>query len=297
MYYKAFISYSHVADKTVAAALQSSLHKIAKPWYRLPLIRVCRDETNLAANPTLWSAIESELARSEYLILVASPGSAKSDGVGHDIDWWLKNRSTHNLLFVLTGGDLNWDRTAQRFTLSSAISEKLATSISAEPLFADLRRLASTEQLDLREPRYRSEILKIAARLYDKRPEELDSEDRRERKRARRTAFTAVAALVVLALTTTFSAILAVRKGQEAQRQRDEAVARRLAAEAAVVLEHPSQDPELGVLLAIESVRRHVDEVTVKSLRESIRAVPPLLGTLPGDIGTATSLAFDARKS
>ena len=295
MYYKAFISYSHEADKTVAAALQSSLHKIAKPWYRLPLIRVCRDETSLAANPTLWRTIESELARSDYLILVASPGSAKSEGVSLEIEWWLENHGTHNLLFVLTGGELKWDRAAQKFTLSTAISGKLATRLSAEPLFADLRWVAATEQLDLREPRYRSEILKIAAKLYDKRPEELDSEDRRERKRARRTATTAVAALVVLAITTTFSAILAVRKSQEAERQRDEAVARRLAAEAAVVLEHPAEDPELGVLLAVESVRRHMDEVTVKSLRQSIRAVPPLLSALPGDIGTASSLAFDAQ--
>ena len=139
MYYKAFISYSHEADKTVAAALQSSLHKIAKPWYRLPLIRVCRDETSLAANPTLWRTIESELARSDYLILVASPGSAKSEGVSLEIEWWLENHGTQNLLFVVTGGELKWDRAAQKFSLSSAIPGKLATRLSAEPLFAGLR--------------------------------------------------------------------------------------------------------------------------------------------------------------
>jgi hypothetical protein len=38
--YKAFISYSHSADDKLAPALQSALHRFAKPFYRLRAIRV-----------------------------------------------------------------------------------------------------------------------------------------------------------------------------------------------------------------------------------------------------------------
>ncbi|MDQ3698882.1 MAG: hypothetical protein M3373_12810 [Gemmatimonadota bacterium] len=41
--YDAFISYSHALDGTLAPALQSALHRFAKPWYRLRARRVFRD--------------------------------------------------------------------------------------------------------------------------------------------------------------------------------------------------------------------------------------------------------------
>jgi hypothetical protein len=63
--YKAFISYSHDADECLAPALQSALHRFAKPWYSLRSMRVFRDRTNLAANPNLWSTIETALGECE----------------------------------------------------------------------------------------------------------------------------------------------------------------------------------------------------------------------------------------
>jgi hypothetical protein len=32
--YDAFVSYSHAEDKPIAAALQSLIQKLGKPWYR-----------------------------------------------------------------------------------------------------------------------------------------------------------------------------------------------------------------------------------------------------------------------
>jgi hypothetical protein len=57
MPYKAFISYSHAADGKLAPALQSALHRFARPWYRLRAIRVFRDATNLSISPHLWDEI------------------------------------------------------------------------------------------------------------------------------------------------------------------------------------------------------------------------------------------------
>jgi hypothetical protein len=74
--YRAFVSFSHEADEKLAVALQSSLSRFAKPWYRTRSMRVFQDEASLAANPALWDSIQQALAQSEFLLLLASPASA-----------------------------------------------------------------------------------------------------------------------------------------------------------------------------------------------------------------------------
>src|SRR5215217_2901839 len=98
MAYDAFISYSHAADGKLAPALQSALHRFAKPWYRLRAIRVFRDRTNLSADPGLWSNILAALGQSEFLLLMASPPSAGSKWVRQELDYWLTNRDPQKLL-------------------------------------------------------------------------------------------------------------------------------------------------------------------------------------------------------
>ena len=51
MAYNAFMSYSHTADGSFAAALQSAFHSFAKPWHKLRALHIFRDQTNLAVNP------------------------------------------------------------------------------------------------------------------------------------------------------------------------------------------------------------------------------------------------------
>ena len=43
--YDAFVSYSHAKDKPIAAALQSAIQRLGKPWYRRRALRVFRDDT------------------------------------------------------------------------------------------------------------------------------------------------------------------------------------------------------------------------------------------------------------
>ena len=76
--YDAFISYSHVADKRLAPAIQAGLRGFARPWYRGIGMRVFRDETNLSVSPALWTSIEQALANSGSFILLASPAAAAS---------------------------------------------------------------------------------------------------------------------------------------------------------------------------------------------------------------------------
>src|ERR1044072_5525543 len=90
MRYKSCISYSHAADGQLAPALQSALHKFAKPYFKLRALQVFRDQTDLSANPALWSVIQRALEESEYLLLMASPESAQSKWVKREIDHCLR---------------------------------------------------------------------------------------------------------------------------------------------------------------------------------------------------------------
>jgi hypothetical protein len=117
-HYDAFISYSHAKDKPVAAALQSAVQTLGKPWYRRRALRIFRDDTSLSATPGLWPAIEQSLAQSRFLILLASPEAAASPWVGKEIAYWLDHKSTDTLLIALTDGELIWNDSAGDFRSS-----------------------------------------------------------------------------------------------------------------------------------------------------------------------------------
>src|SRR6202035_3204771 len=116
MAYNAFISYSHTADSAPAAALQSALHRFAKPWYKLRAVHIFRDQTNLAVNPALWSSIRDALDQSFFFILLASPEAAASPWVAKEADYWIGRNGPSHILIVVTSGTLQWDRSAASFT-------------------------------------------------------------------------------------------------------------------------------------------------------------------------------------
>src|SRR5262249_20857181 len=90
--YDAFVSYSHAKDKPIAAALQSAIQKLGKPWYQRRALRVFRDDTSLSATPHLWPTIEQALGQSRFLILLASPEAAVSHWVGKEVAYWLEHK-------------------------------------------------------------------------------------------------------------------------------------------------------------------------------------------------------------
>lgn len=91
--YDAFISYSHIHDKTPGTQLQNALQRFAKPWYRLRALRIFRDTANLGASPELWASIEEALSNSRWFVLLASADAARSDWVNREVEWWLEHRS------------------------------------------------------------------------------------------------------------------------------------------------------------------------------------------------------------
>ena len=181
MTYQAFLSYSHSADDKLSPAVQSALHRFAKPWYRRRAMRVFRDQTSLAADPSLWNAIQRALESSEYLLLMASTHAARSAWVNREVEWWLSNRSADKLLVLLTEGDLVWDPQTRDWDWqrTTALPPALGGRVADEPLYVDLR-WAHEEAVSLRHARFRAAILDIAATIRGIAKDELEGEDVRQ---------------------------------------------------------------------------------------------------------------------
>jgi len=192
--YNGFISYSHAADGNLAPAVQSALHRFARPWYRLRSVWIFRDKTGLAVTPSLWEAIQKALADSEYFLLMASPEAAASPWVQREVDWWLTNRSASNILILLTDGEIEWisGRSDFDWSRTTALPPNLRGRMAQEPLWVDLRWARTEEKLSLRNSRFRGAILDISSTLLNRPKESLDSEDVTIYKRNRMAAYAAV---------------------------------------------------------------------------------------------------------
>jgi len=281
--YRAFISFSHESDERLAVALQSSLSRFAKPWYRTRSMRVFQDEASLAANPALWDSIQQALAQSEFLVLLASPAAAHSRWVQQETEWWVKNRSADKLLICLTDGAILWDNQAAAFDWdkTTAIPETLRHAFAAEPLYADFRAAQAAGKLRDSDPSFRSALLSVAAPLLGRPKDELDSEDIRLHRKARRTAAAAVAFIVVLG-------VLAGVASNTAHQRRKIAASRALASEAA----SPQEDRSLALLLGIES-RRIADTVeSRRALLGAIQRLPHTQAFLWGHTDAVTRAVF-----
>lgn len=219
-------------------------------------LHVFRDQTSLAASPELWPAIEKALSESEFLLLMASPAAAASHWVGREIEWWFANRPNGTMFILLTEGELVWDETASDFDwerTSSLPRAQLSGRLGGEPLWVDLRWAKSEDTLSLRNTRFRSAILDIAAPLHGKDKDALDGDDVRQFARMQRLRRAVIAGLSVLTVAAIGAAVVAVRQRDEATRQNVIAQAGRLAAQSDLLLES-GVDTDVSVMLATEAM-------------------------------------------
>ncbi len=269
MKYDAFISYSHAADGRLAPALQKGLHHFAKPWYRMRALHVFRDETSLSATPELWPTIEAALANSRYFILLAAPEAAASLWVRREIEWWLGNRGTAEMLIALTDGSIVWNRGRGDFDWhqTTGLPDMLRSRFSDEPLYVDLRWARSADDISLRNQKFAEAVSNLAAPLHGKSKDELIGEDVRQHRRTRLVGATAVAAIIIFAIVAVWEAFVA-------ERRRTVAVSRQLAAQA---LSYVEEQPDLALLLSLEANRLASSLEVRSSLLTAIQNKPQLL--------------------
>lgn len=270
MSYNAFISYSHTADDTLAGALQSALHRFAKPWYQLRALHIFRDQTNLAVNPALWSSIRDSLDQSQFFILLASPEAAASPWVEKEAEYWVGRNGPSHILIVLTGGTLQWDKSTVAFTSEStnALPPSLLRSFPEEPLFLDLRwAREGAPRLRLREPRFHEAILQLASTLHNRPKDELDGADIRLQRQTRWVAASVLIAVFLIG-------IFALRQTLWGRKVSVQNFAASLAASSTTVLAESPDRAREAALLAIESNRLNPSFEGAQALRAAVSLLP-----------------------
>src|ERR1043166_7996358 len=219
--YDAFVSYSHAKDKPVAAALQSVVQTLGKPWYRRRALRIFRDDTSLSATPGLWPTIEQALDQSRFLILLASPEATASHWVSKELSHWLDRKGVETLLIAVTAGELSWDDVRGDFRRNDVLPPVLAGRFPAEPKWVDLRRYR--DGADPRDGRFIEAGADFAAAIHGIPKEDLLSQELRQQRRALRLAWSAAGSLMILAGLAGWQWKAAVDARQLALEQRDRA--------------------------------------------------------------------------
>jgi len=290
--YDAFMSYSHAADGQLAPALQSALHRFAKPWYRLRALHIFRDKTSLAVTPALWADIQAALDESPHFILLASPEEAASEWVQREIDHWLKSNPVERMLIVLTGGAMEWDHASNAFnpSVTNALPAMLIRRFTQEPLYLDLRWAREQTHLSLNHPNFRDAVDELAAPLHGRPKDEIIGEDVRQHRHTLRLAWSAVATLLGLTVLSVVAALLAVQQRKIAEEQRAEAVAqsrvalaRQLAAQSTTVRTQSPDRLPLAVLLSSEATRLHPSFEENQALRAALTLLPRPVQSYPYD--------------
>jgi hypothetical protein len=274
--YDAFISYSHAKDKPIAAALQSVVQKLGKPWYRRRALRVFRDDTSLSATPSLWPSIEQALGQSRFLILLASPEAATSPWVSKEVAFWFEHKTADTLLIGVTGGELAWDNSVIDFARREgmALPPVLSGRFPTEPKWVDLR--AYRDGANPRDAKFTDLAATIAATIHGMPKEDLLSHEVRQQRRALTLAWSAAGALMLLAAAATGAGVVAYGAQQKAVRAEQQALAERDKAERQTLIATEQRDSATIAKDGLQAERDRADEalITAQDTANNIVALP-----------------------
>jgi tetratricopeptide (TPR) repeat protein len=228
--YKGFISYSW-ADAKWGKWLHHAIETYRTPR---PLVGtegrrgpvparlhpLFKDREEEAAGASIGRAVEEALANSEFLVVICSPNSAKSQWVNREIAWFKTHRDPANILALIVGGEpgaaaLPGREADECFPRALTHVVNAAMEVTPEaldaPLAADARDSGDGK---------RGAKLKIAAALLGVGLDELVRRDDRRRARLRIAATTASLAIAAVMSVLAWSATVA---RNEALFQRKEA--------------------------------------------------------------------------
>ena len=302
--YDAFVSYSRdQVDRDVAVRLQDELQRFNTPWFRprARTLRVYRDQTNLPLSPDLWGALEGAMSSSRWLVLVASPRSAHSQGVRRELDWWRGQRGPANICIAVVDGELRWDQAANDFdwTTTTALSrEVLGQTFTREPAWVDLRPVTHGGGArrrgplrpftrSLADPRLQDAAASLIAEIKDVPKDTLIGQHLR---RSRQTRRAVTSALLILALLLAAS----VTAGLIARSQRDQATHQATISEAgqlaAISESLTGSNMDLAELFAAEAYHIYPDAQTRAALFNAVTADPHLVRYLPAT-GSVSAVA------
>ena len=154
--YDAFISYRHtMPDKAVAERLHRLLEtfkipkSIVKSSGKKRINRVFRDREELPTSSDLAENITKALESSEYLIVICSPRTKKSQWVLKEIETFKKLHGQDKVLALLIEGEPNESFPEQLRIINETQTLEdgsiVESTIEVEPLAADIRAASEKE--------------------------------------------------------------------------------------------------------------------------------------------------------
>lgn len=225
----AFISYHRKTDSDFAKALQTEAHRFSKPWYARRKIHLLRDDSDLDASPELWSQISALLDSSSHLILLASPGAARSKWVTKEISHWLSVASPDRLIIILTEGAIEWNDTKGDFdwTKTTSLPPELKGIFDLGLNYQDLRELKENLGARKRDPRMQNCVAGIVSTLTGVNKSDLIGQDIKNRRRAIALAWSGSVTLAAISIVTVVMAYMLLLQSRDLRTERDAAEAAR----------------------------------------------------------------------
>ncbi|MET9116014.1 TIR domain-containing protein [Streptomyces longwoodensis] len=282
----AFISYSQRKNALLAKKLQRGLERLAVSRFRPMGMSVFRDVTSLPATHDLWQSIQRELARSRYLILLASPEAAASPWVAKEVDYWLRERDSEHLLIAVASGEIEWDDRAGDFDWqkTTCLPRNLAGRFTSVPLWVDLREFEEA-YCSLRYPPFRAAVATIASPLRGRPKEELEHDDFRQLRFVKRLSWSGVALLVALLVLAVYGFFDANMQRREAQAQARVSASQALAARSGQLL---SASPNQAAQYALYAEETRSTPDSRRALAQAVAAAPYARRRLQADADSVT---------
>jgi uncharacterized protein YjbI with pentapeptide repeats len=203
--YDGFVSHTHGPDDRLVPRLCVALERlpIHQNRHGRSRLRLFRDATNPSKLSALGGGIESAIRESEFLLLLASPESAKSPWTIREVDVWLQHRSIEKVLIVLTAGDIAWNPDTGDFdwTRTTALPDIVRGRYRDLPFYIDLRWIRSDVHRSMDHPQFHEAVTTIAARLTRISKDEL-TDALVQRRRSTRFTFTGLLAVLASLLVS-----------------------------------------------------------------------------------------------
>lgn len=222
-----------------------------------------------------YQSIESHLYASSKLLVVCSPNSRASKYVEDEINRWIKNKSSADIIAVLIGGTPNNEAVEEQ---EKAFPEALV-QVLPMPLATDFRGFKGLHPRLIRK-QFTSAWYKTLADLLGLSREQIEQ---RERRRFMRTVWAVTSVVLVVSLALSALAGIAIWQARESRRQAERVQARALATLAQQVEREKPNQLDFAALLTIESLSREPTLDADQLLRSALMLLPATTLRLPHD--------------
>jgi tetratricopeptide (TPR) repeat protein len=281
--YDVFISYVGVKDKPIAAALQSLIQRMGKPWYRRRGVRIFRDDTSLSPITDACPATEKAFSQSRFFILLASPEAVASNSIVTQIAYWLDHNGIDTLLVAVTDGDLE----------KSDLPDEVRQSRNAHlPVSLDLRGYRDGGNTG--DAQFLEVATYFAAIIHGITKKELMLRELRQQRRMLNLTCYASIVLLALAAVAGWGLKGALKSGRDAIEQMRVAEQQRWAAEKQTAraernadLAHKTMDT---VLSNIVDDLRNLEGMKLDMAREVLTSIVAAVSTLATRNGNASEM-------